>query len=110
MATQHAIDGTNVNYVSYANWVQPVLTQSLDLIAVHQKVRQHIWVSEVMTAAEYITLLGKRGDTVSITTPPVNDRNGDFITYYGVRVQSVTFRQHEGPNLRGVELRFLVRV
>jgi hypothetical protein len=108
--TQHKIDGTNINFVNSAHWLQPVIDQSLDLIAVHQKVRRHTWTAGVMTAAEWSTVLAKRGSVVSITTTDVNDRNADYITYYGVKVQSVTFRRHEGPNMRGVEMEFLVRV
>ena len=108
--TQHKIDGTNINYINSANWIQAVTGQSLDIIAVHSKRRIHVWTAGVMTVAEYVTLLAKRGAIVSITTTDVNARNADYITYYGAKVQSVTFRHHEGLNIRGVELRFLVAV
>jgi len=110
MAFQHQIDGTNVDFINFANWVQPVIDQSLDIIAVHQKMRFHIWQASVVTAAEWTTLLSKRGQIVSLTTTDVDDRNADYITYFGARVQAATFRNHEGRNILGVELRFLVKV
>ena len=108
--TQHKIDGTSINFINSADWTQPITGQSLDLIAIHQKMRLHTWSSGVMTAAEYTTLLAKRGSLVSLTTTDVDDRNADYITYYGARLLRVTFQQHEGLNMRGVQLDLLVRV
>jgi hypothetical protein len=110
MAQIHNIDGTTINYISQAPWSQAVNSQSFDLIAVHEKYRKHTWLSNVMTTAEWATLIGKRGSIVSITTTDPNDPNGDYITYYEAIVRNVTFSRHESLNIIGAKVEFLVRV
>jgi hypothetical protein len=110
MAQVHDIDGTTVNYISQALWDQPVNDQSLDLIAVHNSYRRHTWVSNVMTAAEWSTMRGKRGSVVSITTTNPNDPNGDYVTYYDAVVRNVTQGNHESLNFQGVRIEFLINV
>lgn len=110
MAQVHDIAGTTVNYIAQAIWDQPVQGESLDLIAVHQRWRRHVWRSNVMTAAEWATIIGHRGSIVSITTTDPDDPTGAYVTYYGAAVQSVSYRRHESLNFRGVEIEFLVKV
>ena len=110
MAQIHNIDGTTLNYISSAFWDQPANSQSLDLITVHNRWRNHIWNSNVMTAAEWTTIIGKRGSIVSITTTDPDDPNGNYVTYYEAIVRSVTFSTHNSLNIQGAKIEFLVKV
>jgi hypothetical protein len=110
MAQIHDIDGTTLNYISQALWNQPVNSQSLDLIAIHNRWRRHIWQSNVMTTAEWATLIGKRGSIVSITTTDPDDPNGDYVTYYEAIVRDISFTSHDSLNIRGAKVEFLVKV
>ena len=110
MAQVHDIDGTTVNYISTAPWNQPANSQSLNLITVHNRWRSHTWTSNVMTAAEWSTIIGKRGSIVSITTTNPNDPNGDYVTYYEAIVKDVTYASHDSLNIRGAKIEFLVKV
>lgn len=112
MAQAHAIDGTTITHISQANWEQPVVDQSLNIIAVHSRWQRHTWLSDVMPMSIWQTLIGKRGSLVSLTTPSPADRNGDYITYYGARVDEVSAPPdgHDSLNMRGVKVEFLVRV
>lgn len=110
MAQVHDIDGTTVNFISQAPWNQAVNSQSLDLIAVHNRWRIHTWLSNVMTAAEWATFRGKRGSIVSITTTDPDDPNGDYVTYFQAIVRNVSQGNHDSLNLRGVKIEFLVKV
>ena len=110
MAQVHDIDGTTINYISQAPWQQPVNSQSLDLIAVHNRPRIHTWLSNVMTTTEWSTLIGKRGSIVSITTTDPDDPNGDYVTYYNAIIRNITFASHDSLNIRGAKIEFLVKV
>lgn len=110
MAQVHDIDGIVLNYISQAPWDQLVNSQSLDLITVHNRWRRHIWNSNVMTTAEWATLIGKRGSIVSITTTDPDDPNGDYVTYYEAIVRSISFGNHDSLNIRGAKVEFLVKV
>jgi hypothetical protein len=110
MAQVHDIDGTTLNYISQALWNQPVNSQSLNLIAVHNKWRIHTWLSNVMTTIEWATLIGKRGSIVQITTTDPDDPNGDYISYFEVILRSATFGSHDSLNIRGAKLEFLIKV
>lgn len=110
MAQVHDINDTTVNYISQAIWSQSVNSQSLDLIAVHNKYRVHTWVSGVMTVAEWATFRGKRGSVVSITTTDPDDPNGDYVTYYNAIIRNVSQGNHDSLNLRGVKIEFLINV
>jgi hypothetical protein len=110
MAQVHDIDGTTVNYITQAIWQQPVNSQSLNLISVHNKWRNHTWLSGVMTATEWATFRGKRGSVVSITTTDPDDPNGDYITYYDAIVKDVSQGSHDSLNFTGVRIEFLVNV
>jgi hypothetical protein len=59
--------------------------------------------------AEWATLISKRGSIVNLTTTDPDDRNADFVTYYGARLRSVTKRNHASLNAQGVRAEFLVR-
>ncbi len=108
MAQIHDIDGTALSYISSAPWAQPVNSESLNLIAVHNRWRRHTWNSNVMTTAEWATLIGKRGSVVSITTTDPDDPNGDYVTYFGVYVRNITFSSHDSLNIRGAKIEFLL--
>lgn len=110
MAQIHDIDGTVVNFVSQAPWDRAVNSQSFDLITVHNKHRIHTWLSNVMTAAEWTTFRAKRGSIVSITTPSPDDPNGDYVTYFGAVIRSVSQGRHQSLNFEGVRIEFLVNV
>ncbi len=110
MAQVHSINGTTVNFISQALWSRAVNSQSLDLIAVHNKHRIHTWLSNVMTAAEWTTFRGKRGSIVSITTTDPDDPNGDYITYYDAVVKNVLPGNHQSLNFQGVRIEFLINV
>jgi hypothetical protein len=110
MAQVHDIDGTTVNYVTQALWDQSVNSQSLDLIAVYNKHRRHTWLSNVMTAAEWATMRGKRGNVVSITTTDPDDPNGDYVTYFDAIVRDVSPGNHKSLNFEGVKIEFLINV
>lgn len=110
MAQVHDIDGTTVSYVVQAIWTQKVNSQSLDLISVHNKHRLHTWMSNVMTAAEWATMRGRRGSIVSITTTDPDNPNGDYVTYYDAIVKNVSQGNHESLNFEGVKIEFLINI
>lgn len=110
MAQVHSIDGTIVNFISTASWAQSSNSQSLNRIAVHNRYRRHTWNSNVMTAAEWSTIVSKRGNIVTIITTDPDDPNGDYIAFYDAVVKSVTHRVHDSLNFSGVRVDFLVRV
>lgn len=110
MAQIHDIDGTVLNYISQATWNQPVNSQSLNLIAVHNRYRQHTWLSNVMTTTEWATMIGKRGSIVQITTTDPDDPNGDYVAYYEAILRNVTFGSHDSLNVRGAKFGFLIKV
>ncbi len=110
MAQVHDIDGTTVNFISQATWNRAVNSQSLNLIAVHNKHRIHTWLSNVMTAAEWTTFRGKRGNIVSITTTDPDDPNGNYVTYFGAIIRSVSQGNHNSLNFEGVRIEFLINV
>lgn len=111
MAQTHAIDGTNLTYITQAHWSQMPHSLSLDLIQVHNRWRRHVWISNVMSAGEWETLRGKRGSKVSITTTDPDDpNNANYVTYSEAIVQKVWFRTHTSLNMQGVRVEFLVRI
>ncbi len=110
MATQHKIDGTSINHVSQASWVQPNVDQSLNAIELHSRKQTHIWLADIMPMATWQTLIGKRGSLVSLITTDPDNANGDYVTYYGVVVREVTKGAHDSRNARGVRCEFLVKV
>jgi len=110
MAFTPQIDGSDIDYVSRIDWDQPTSHQSLDLISVFKRWRVCTWSSDIMPMSEWATLIGKRGSIVSLTTTDPDDRNADFVTYYGARVKSVEMRNHLSLNAQQVRVEFLVRV
>lgn len=109
MAFTPQIDGSDIDYISNIDWNQPTKQQSLDLISVFNRYRICTWSVDTMPMTEWQTLIGKRGSIVSLTTTNPDDRNADFVTYYGARVQSVSKRTHASLNAAGVRVEFLVR-
>lgn len=109
MAFTPQVDGTAVNYISNIDWSQPTTQTSLDLISVFNRWRVCIWTVNQMPMTDWATLIGKRGSIVSLTTTDPDNRNADFVTFYGARVQDVTQRNHLSLNAQGVKIEFLVR-
>ena len=110
MAQQLKIDGTNINYIGQAIWTKQPHSQSLDIIAVHDRWQDHLWMANIMAMSEWQTLIGKRGSIVSITTPAPSDPNGDYITYYEAIVIDVFAQAHDARNMSNVKVEFKVRV
>jgi len=110
MAGTFKVDGTTLSYIGGAVWDQPQVDTSLSLIAVHNHFRSHTWSANVMSIAEFETLRGKRGSLVSIQTTNADDEDAAFLTYYGVRVDSVSMRAHDSLNATGVTVSFSVGV
>lgn len=110
MAFQHAINGTNVNYVTTPQWIdEPAGGDFFNGKSSHNRWRLHRWESNIMTAAEFNTIYALEGTQVTITTTDYDSRNGDYVTYYVAELKSVSGR-HEGPNMASVRADFLVRV
>lgn len=109
MAFTPQIDGSDIDYISNIDWDHRTSQTSLNLITVFNRERVCTWSSDTMPMAEWATLIGKRGSIVSVTTTDPDDRNADFVTYYGARLRSVTQRNHSSLNAQGVKVEFLVR-
>lgn len=109
MAFTPQIDGSDIDYISNIDWSEPTTQQSLDLISVFNRWRICTWSVDIMPMSEWSTLIGKRGSIVSLTTTDPDDRNADFVTYYGARLRNVTKRNHASLNAQGVKVEFLVR-
>jgi hypothetical protein len=108
MAFTPQIDGSDIDYISNIDWIESTDQQSLNLISVFNRWRTCRWSVDTMPMTEWSTLISKRGSIVSLTTTDPDDRNADFVTYYGVRVKSVTMRNHTSLNAEGVRAEFLV--
>lgn len=109
MAFTPQIDGTDVDYISNIDWSEITNQTSLDLISVFERWRICTWAVDQAPMSDWATLIGKRGSIVSLTTTDPDDRNADFVTFYGARVQDVTKRNHLSLNAQGVKVAFLVR-
>lgn len=109
MAFTPQIDGTDVDYISNIDWSEVTRQTSLDLISVFERWRICNWSVDQMPMTDWAILIGKRGSIVSLTTTDPDDRNADFVTFYGARIQGVTKRNHLSLNALGVKVEFLVR-
>ena len=109
MAFTPQIDGSDIDYISNIDWNEPTSQRSLNLISVFNRWRTCVWTVDTMPMTEWQTLIGKRGSIVSLTTTDPDDRNAAYVTYYGVRVKSVSKRNHASLNAEGVRAEFLVR-
>lgn len=109
MAFTPQIDGSDIDYISNIDWNQPTTQQSLDLISVFNRLRVCTWSVDTMPMDEWATLISKRGSIVSLTTTDPDNRNADFVVFYGARLRSVTKRNHASLNAQGVQVEFLVR-
>lgn len=109
MAFAPQIDGVAVNHISNIDWSNTTSQTSLDLISVFNRLRVCTWTVDQMPMTDWATLIGKRGSIVALTTTDPDDRNADFVTYYGARVRDVTLRNHLSLNAQGVKVEFLVR-
>ena len=109
MAFTPKIDGSDIDYISNIDWDHKTGQRSLDLISVFNRHRVCTWSVDTMPMAEWATLISKRGSIVSLTTTDPDDRNADYVTYYGARLRNVTMRNHSSLNAQGVRVEFLVR-
>lgn len=109
MAFIPQIDGSDIFYISNIDWSEPTSQQSLDLISVFNRLRVCTWSVDTMPMSEWATLISKRGSIVSLTTTDPDDRNANFVTFYGARLRSVTKRNHVSLNAQRVRVEFLVR-
>ncbi len=109
MAFTPQIDGSDIDYISSIDWSGPTSQQSLDLISIFNRLRVCTWSVDTMPMSEWSTLISKRGSIVSLTTTNPDNRNADFVTFYGARLRSVTKRNHASLNAQGIRVEFLVR-
>ena len=109
MAQQFKVNATDVDYVTQATWEQPQTDLSLNLIGIHRRYRRHRWLADVMTVAEWATLIALRGTSVAITTTDPDDPNdADYTEYYDALVQNIT-GEHVSERMTNVKVDFLVR-
>jgi hypothetical protein len=109
MAQIFQLNGSSLTYPTKAFWTDQSSGSILNGKTPIHRWRDHLWRAEVMTETEYNTLYAQNGQRINITTIDYNDRNGDYKTYYQVKIMSVS-GSHNGPIFEGVEVRFKVRV
>ena len=110
MAQDFKINATTFARITHADWADDSAGSGLDGTTARLRWVRHVWSApEGMTAAEYDALFAFQGQRVTLTTTNYEDRNGDFIPYYGAvceRVDGV----HSGPVVAGVVAEFRVRL
>jgi len=109
MAQLHAINGTSINYIGQPDWIDTPQGEFLNGETLQSRWRGHTWAANVMTESEFNFLYALEGQKVSLLTTKHNDRNGDYITYYGVDFRQIT-GTHDGPRFIDVQLNFMIRV
>ena len=109
MAQDFIINGVTLDYIMTGDWIDTAVDSVLDGQTVHNRYRPHIWLSNVQTVANFNTLYALEGQQVTITTTNQNDKNVDFIQYFGVLFKSIN-AQHAAKNLEQVRCEFLVRL
>lgn len=109
MAKIHQIDGATIEYVNKADWIDRVEDQSLDVHTVFNRFQRHRWQMDVMPMREWETIVDLEGTYVDLTTTDPDDRNADYVTYYGARVDRVS-GNHPARHIEGGVIDFLVRV
>jgi len=109
MAKDYQIDGTTITYVNRSDWIERVEATSLNVETVVNRFQTHRWQSDAMLMSEWETVVDLAGTFVDLTTNDPDDRNNDYVTYYGARVDSVTGR-HVSRYVANVTIDFLVRV
>ncbi len=109
MAQVHAINGTTINYIGQPDWVDIPAGAFLNGESVHSRWRGHTWAGNVMPESEFNFLYSLEGQKVQLLTTNYSDRNGDYITYYGVEFRRIS-GTHDGPRFINVRLDFMIRV
>lgn len=109
MAQVFGVNGTTINYVVNAQWIERPEDDYLNGQTVRNRWRTHTWQTEVMSASEFNTLYALEGQQVTITTVDYEDRTGNYKTYYGAELRSIG-GDHDGPNFQNILIEFLVKV
>lgn len=109
MARVFELNGTELDYVTGADWQDTAEAGSLAGVSPLRRRRRHVWRARVMPMAEFLSLQAQEGALAAITTTNYSDRNGDYVTYYGAEIERVSCR-HEATNAEEVTVEFLVRV
>lgn len=104
-----ALNGQTITNMMEANWEENPVANPLAGGTVFNRVRLHRWQTNVLTAAEFETILGRLGQAVSLTTTDYTNPNGDYVTYYGATLDTLA-GEHSGPVYVGVTAEFRVRV
>ena len=111
MAQVHAIDGATITHIGQAPWEQAVIDQSLNIIAVHQRLYRLTLLTNIMPMSVWETLKAKEiaGAIVSVTAPPPTNPNGDYVTYYEAKILRLDGR-HDSINMTDVTVELSVKV
>ena len=108
MAQVFQLNGSNLTYITGADWQPGAASAGLDGNTVRQRVTRHIWQANIMTIAEINTIQAQLGQPVNLTTTNYSDRNGAFISY-SARFVALNW-EHQANLAANVRAEFLVRV
>jgi hypothetical protein len=108
-AGSFVVNNTHIERITRGDWTDAPAGVGLDGKTGRQRWVSHVWQSNVMSAEEFNSLYSLEGQKVSIKTTNYADRNGDYITYYGVDFKRIS-GEHAGPIFTGVTCEFLVRL
>lgn len=109
MAQQHQINDSDIDYIEQAPWPERDEGPYLNGKGSRNRWHPHRWLASVMPVTEFDTIYALEGTLVNIATTNYSDRNGDYVTYYGVDCQSVS-GEHQGPVMVNVQVDFMVKV
>ncbi len=109
MAQIFKINDTTADYIQRADWVNSKVAEALDGDTARQRWVKHVWQGNVMDVDEFDTIFALEGQTVSITTTNYDDRNDDYLTYYGVKFLSIV-SEHVSRIMENIRCEFLVRL
>lgn len=104
-----ALNGASKSYINTADWSDQPDSQALVGATPTRRRRRHTWRAEIMPMAEFLAIQALEGERVSLTTTNYNDRNGDYVTYYGAEIDQASGR-HESVNMVDVVVEFWVGV
>lgn len=109
MAQQVQINGITYTYLNAPDWSDSADSQALDGVTPFLRWHKHTIKTNIMPMTEFDRLYALEGQAVALTTTNYLDRNGDYITYYGAILESVTGK-HESINAADVVATFRVRL
>lgn len=109
MAQVFKMNGVTISYIQRGDWTNSPVKEALDGNLARQRWIKHIWLGEAMPVSEFDSLFALEGQRVSITTTDYNDRNGDYLQYFGVQFQKIS-GEHISILMENVRLEFLVRL